>query len=301
MDHFTSFILLLAIAFSAASIALAIWFRIQYHHQASIWFAAAIAGLGSFLIEILIFRYGNVIKPVVSELMYNTIISFSNIWALIGGLLVSIALPRLALLRTGAANGFWWHLFLFSPPVLTFIFGVLYLLGFFPLISGRFLQFLIFFTPLLSVLIILIKSLGEQKIKNRIFLRRIGILSVIFIPFVFIDAIGIQLPIYLNDLSLAFYVSGICLISIFEVQNLFGKPTLMENNKISNYFFEHYRISSREKDVVELVISGDSNSLIGEKLFISEKTVENHLTSILRKTEVKNRIELFRLIHSSRD
>jgi len=160
---------------------------------------------------------------------------------------------------------------------------------------------MIFSTSVISIIIISIRSQGDQKKKNRDFFKRIGILSIIFMPFMILDAIGFQLPVFLNDLSIAFYVCGICLISIFEVQNLFGQPTFMENNKISSFFYEQYKISPREKDVVELVLMGDANSLIGEKLFISEKTVENHLTSILRKTEVKNRIELFRLIHSSRD
>lgn len=54
-------------------------------------------------------------------------------------------------------------------------------------------------------------------------------------------------------------------------------------------------------DVIKLVLEGLSNNLIGEKLYISHKTVENHLTSIFRKTKVKNRMELVHLINSSSD
>ncbi len=301
MIHFTSFIIVLAIALSAVSVAVALWFRMQYHHQASVWFALSIGGLGFFLLEILIYRYGQFIRPLISDMMYSTIISFSNIWAFSGGLLISIGLPRLALLRTGAIKGFWWYLFLYSAPVLTFIFGTLFLIGKWADISVRILQVMIFATSIISILLIFINSHGDQKKKTRNYFKRMGLLSVIFMPFMILDAAGLKLPIFLNDLSIAFYVGGISLISLFEIQNLFGRPTFEENNKISDYFIEHYRITARECDVVQLVLKGDSNNLIGEKLFISGKTVENHLTSILRKTEVKNRIELFRLIHSSRD
>jgi len=233
--------------------------------------------------------------------MYETILSFSDFWALVGGMLITIALPRLAQLRTGAEKGFLWTFFLFGSPILTFVFGTLFLIGIKPEITTRLLQAIMFLTVIISIVIISTKSPGDQKGKSRSFFKRTGGLTLIFLPFIIIDAIGLHLPVFLNDLSIAFFVIGICLISVLEMQNLFGAPAYMKKNEISNYFYDHYKISTRERDVVELVILGNSNNVIGEKLFISEKTVENHLTSILRKTGLKNRIELFRLIHSSKD
>jgi DNA-binding CsgD family transcriptional regulator len=51
-------------------------------------------------------------------------------------------------------------------------------------------------------------------------------------------------------------------------------------------------ISPRELDLVHLLAEGKKNSEIAEALFISEYTVENHLRSIYRKMDVKNRTAL---------
>ena len=55
------------------------------------------------------------------------------------------------------------------------------------------------------------------------------------------------------------------------------------------------RISSltdREREIVGLVCEGLKNKQIGDRLFISEATVRNHLTSILGKLELSDRFEL---------
>jgi len=57
----------------------------------------------------------------------------------------------------------------------------------------------------------------------------------------------------------------------------------------------HQRIASltgRELQVVELVCQGLKNRLIADRLFISESTVRNHLTSILAKLELSDHFEL---------
>jgi DNA-binding CsgD family transcriptional regulator len=51
-------------------------------------------------------------------------------------------------------------------------------------------------------------------------------------------------------------------------------------------------LTRREIDVVLLLSKGLKNKDIGEKLFISEYTVENHLRSIYRKMDVNNRTEV---------
>lgn len=50
-------------------------------------------------------------------------------------------------------------------------------------------------------------------------------------------------------------------------------------------------LTRREKDILTLLAQGLSNKEMAEALFISEKTVKNHLTSIFRKLEVKDRTQ----------
>jgi DNA-binding NarL/FixJ family response regulator len=50
-------------------------------------------------------------------------------------------------------------------------------------------------------------------------------------------------------------------------------------------------LSEREHDVLRLLIEGHDNLVIGERLFLSTSTVKHHVSSILRKLEVDNRIQ----------
>jgi two-component system, NarL family, nitrate/nitrite response regulator NarL len=51
-------------------------------------------------------------------------------------------------------------------------------------------------------------------------------------------------------------------------------------------------LSYREKEVVQLVAQGYRNKEVGEKLFISEQTVKNHLHTVFDKLGVSDRLEL---------
>lgn len=52
--------------------------------------------------------------------------------------------------------------------------------------------------------------------------------------------------------------------------------------------------TSREQDVLALLSDGLSNAQIGDRLFLSPRTVEKYVSSLLRKTETSNRSELLR-------
>lgn len=51
-------------------------------------------------------------------------------------------------------------------------------------------------------------------------------------------------------------------------------------------------LTSREREVVELICKGMKNKSIAEKLFITETTVRHHLTSVFNKFEITSRLEL---------
>jgi two-component system nitrate/nitrite response regulator NarL len=51
-------------------------------------------------------------------------------------------------------------------------------------------------------------------------------------------------------------------------------------------------LTNRENDVVELLVTGDSNKEIARKLGVSETTIKVHVTMILRKLHLKNRVQL---------
>ncbi|QQS49758.1 MAG: response regulator transcription factor [Bacteroidota bacterium] len=52
------------------------------------------------------------------------------------------------------------------------------------------------------------------------------------------------------------------------------------------------QLTRREKEVLELICLGLSNQEISDKLFISQRTVERHRSSLLFKTDSKNSVSL---------
>lgn len=61
--------------------------------------------------------------------------------------------------------------------------------------------------------------------------------------------------------------------------------------KLEEYHKNRNPLSEREIQVLNLVAKGYTNKNIAEELFISEKTVKNHITNIFRKLKVKDRTE----------
>jgi DNA-binding NarL/FixJ family response regulator len=53
-------------------------------------------------------------------------------------------------------------------------------------------------------------------------------------------------------------------------------------------------LSDRELEILDLVANGLTNQEISEKLEISKRTVDNHISNILTKTKTDNRVELVR-------
>ena len=53
-------------------------------------------------------------------------------------------------------------------------------------------------------------------------------------------------------------------------------------------------LSDRELQIIDLVAAGLTNQEIAGKLEISKRTVDNHISNILTKTQTENRVALVR-------
>jgi DNA-binding NarL/FixJ family response regulator len=53
----------------------------------------------------------------------------------------------------------------------------------------------------------------------------------------------------------------------------------------------HEELTSRERDVLHLLVQGLSNPEIAAALFISQSTVKTHLRSIFKKLDVEHRVQ----------
>jgi DNA-binding CsgD family transcriptional regulator len=75
-----------------------------------------------------------------------------------------------------------------------------------------------------------------------------------------------------------------------SVRNGFQKEEFEEQCKF-------YRLTTREIQIVLLVREGLTYKEISERLFISGKTVDNHVQNIYEKTEVNNKVALILKLH----
>ena len=71
-----------------------------------------------------------------------------------------------------------------------------------------------------------------------------------------------------------------------ELVKEFNRVTLHEKEK-----HDENNLTSREIEVLELIAEGMINKEIAKKLYISEKTVKNHVSNIFRKLNVSDRTQ----------
>lgn len=78
--------------------------------------------------------------------------------------------------------------------------------------------------------------------------------------------------------------------SVFGSEIIDKLPVFLEHSeKLDPNTFD---ITSKEMELIELIADGLSNKEIAEKLFLSEGTVRNYLSSILEKLELRDRTQL---------
>lgn len=84
--------------------------------------------------------------------------------------------------------------------------------------------------------------------------------------------------------------------SVVNGQSVFGSEVVDKLpgflNQTEKFDGSTFGITAKEMELIELVADGLSNKEIAEKLFLSEGTVRNYLSSILEKLELRDRTQL---------
>ena len=93
-----------------------------------------------------------------------------------------------------------------------------------------------------------------------------------------------------------------------NTSNPYQQKNLLELNRVIKYIYQGrieivmaggksetpVSLSDRELQIIDLVAAGLTNQEIAVKLEISKRTVDNHISNILTKTETENRVALVR-------
>ncbi|MUP15739.1 helix-turn-helix transcriptional regulator [Ancylomarina sp. M3P] len=105
-------------------------------------------------------------------------------------------------------------------------------------------------------------------------------------------------PLILTDTGNIWF--ALCLVSL-SVAEKSGNVFITFNDKDERFDYDFLRkqfkptiikhLSKREKDVLHLMIKGNSACEMSQKLFISEETVKFHKRNIIKKLNVKSAME----------
>lgn len=78
--------------------------------------------------------------------------------------------------------------------------------------------------------------------------------------------------------------------SVFGTEIVSKIPELLQSS--SSFDYSAYGINEKEIGIIQFVADGYSNKEIASKLFLSEGTVRNYLSTILEKLELRDRTQL---------
>ena len=76
-------------------------------------------------------------------------------------------------------------------------------------------------------------------------------------------------------------------------EQLFNTKSIDENLE---GFCIKYTLTTRHREIIELIIDGYSNKEIGDQLHITEGTVKTHVYNIFKKTDVSSRNQILNKI-----
>jgi len=142
--------------------------------------------------------------------------------------------------------------------------------------------------------------LNRKRIKHRdvqTVLMSFSILILMIIPSIIIHRF-VSLHFFPNNLFLNLpYFNALFLLTSAILALYYGTKYLFNNTALTNFglpedSIKKAGISEREEEIIELLIKGLSNAQIAEGLFISPKTVKNHIYHIYQKLGIKSRLQL---------
>jgi DNA-binding CsgD family transcriptional regulator len=154
----------------------------------------------------------------------------------------------------------------------------------------------------ISYIAVRLRSIGEPTLRRAlaIFLG----LSAAFFPLMLLDVAMSFVPFlsalsFMNSLAQPVYFLALnCLTVVFGLRYL-NRPGFSERGKLTEYFLSTFGVTAREEQIIGLLLEGAGAKEIGQKLFISAKTAENHVYNIYRKLGIQSRVQMFQLIRTN--
>ena len=164
---------------------------------------------------------------------------------------------------------------------------------------------LLFLSILYNTVTVLVHN---QRIITRMIrsgIRNLAIVALVLLPILFVD-------IFIERIKFFGEAFTFGLFSVFVFYTVFSAMSLYNIVRGFNKLISHtyqpantfstdqmpdaYRITNREKEIIDCLLSGLTYRQIGEKLSISLPTVKTHVANIYKKIGVQNKIELLNAV-----
>jgi len=146
----------------------------------------------------------------------------------------------------------------------------------------------------LTVLYIKLKTVPRLDLRRSLqaFFLISALFLVLLIPDILVFRFAIEELAFLNNASLPLYFIALNIGSFIFARRFLSADPLMEGGKVTSSCRANYQLTNRETEIIENLLKGKTNQELADQLFISRKTVENHLHKVYQKMSVKNRVQL---------
>lgn len=156
------------------------------------------------------------------------------------------------------------------------------------------LQLIVTIAGSLVVLAANLRHVGKPALRRALggFLWISGAFLVFLVLDILITRIGIRALAFLDGLSLPAYLVALNVGSFLFAGRFLSSEPLVEGGLLTEACKAEFGLTAREAELVERLLDGSTNQDLADALFISRKTVENHLYNIFQKMDVRNRLQL---------
>lgn len=146
------------------------------------------------------------------------------------------------------------------------------------------------------------KHITNKDLKNSI--KIFALITIVFLPIMIFEAYNSNIHFFQSEellkiFAFPLYFLTINIFNLIFVLKYFNTPAFLDNNKLTDYFKQKYDITEKQGEIIELILEGITYKQIAEKLFISPKTVDNHIQNIYKKLNINNKIQLTNFVRSN--
>lgn len=296
MEHFALLIFILSLATGYAACIISVLFFQKLKKQIFINYALFMLSLTMIVLGLTLLHYGKILN-----LNMDKVSLIANLISIAGSTICTYATPVFFFSTFGIEISKRLKIAIYSGVFIMILMGVLYSLSIGFEIIAPIAHFVIFTSVGYTIFYAFFhrNEIANQEIKEKTKLFRL--ISMGMFPFMVLDSVIKDFRLIPYNLTMPIFFFIVSIFSIRFAFDYFAQPSYLKNGKLTNYFLEKFNITNRESEIIGELIQGLSNKEISDKLFISYKTVENHLSNIYQKMQVKNRVQLNNLVQSNKE